>query len=224
MFSRQKNIGSSEERLSKMLTYRFIEEAKGVFRLKVPFDNLYTSVFLVECEEGPLLVDCATTDSDVDEVILPALTERGLSLSNLRALVLTHSHSDHDGGRKRLLEHCPTLEVFDFHHFSSLSGVFMYPLAGHTRDSIGLYVERCGLLISGDGLQGDGVGKYRLSLQDEEAYQNTLEKVMRDERVCNILFSHAYEPWCCDFAFGREAVLSCLLACKESFEQRKRQS
>ena len=191
----------------------FYKETEGIWRLEVPFFTVYTSVFLIDTPDDYVLVDCATTDSDVDDVILPALTERGLSLSNLRALVLTHSHSDHDGGRKRLLEHCPTLEVFDFHHFSSLSGVFMYPLAGHTRDSIGLYVERCGLLISGDGLQGDGVGKYRLSLQDEEAYQNTLEKVMRDERVCNILFSHAYEPWYSDQAMGRCAVLKCLEDC-----------
>ena len=39
----------------------------GIYRLKVPFDTLYTSVFLVTGESGAVMVDCATTDYDVDK-------------------------------------------------------------------------------------------------------------------------------------------------------------
>ena len=209
--------------VKRMLTYRFMEETEGIYRLRVPFDNIYTSVFLVGSEEGFLLVDCATTDEDVDEIILPALAERGLRPCDLRGLVLTHHHSDHDGGRKRFLEHCPTLEIIDCQNRPFLVGIAFPRLTGHTRDSIGVYVEKSGTLIGGDGLQGDGVGKYRRTLEDEVAYLDTLEKLTLDEGVKVLLFSHAYEPWNADSAFGREQVLSCLMACKESLMQGKRQ-
>ena len=44
-----------------------------IYRLKIPFDTVYTSVFLVASESGAVLVDCATTSADVDGYILPAL-------------------------------------------------------------------------------------------------------------------------------------------------------
>jgi hypothetical protein len=72
---------------------------------------------------------------------------------------------------------------------------------------------RTGTLISCDGLQGAGIGKYRCSLQSAERYRETIEKIKRDTRIENLLFSHAYEPWDCDRAMGREAVLSCLRDC-----------
>ena len=198
------------------MTYRFLEEADGIYRLRVPFENIYTSVFLVESGEGALLVDCATTAEDVDGVILPALRERGLDASALRALVLTHHHRDHAGGRARLLTHCPTLKTIDFSHREEIAGISFSPLPGHTKNSMGVFVSRCGILISGDGLQGDGVDRYRTSLEDREAYLDTLDRLEADESIQGILFSHAYEPWCEDSAFGREAVLRCLLACRKS--------
>ena len=196
-----------------MLTRRFEKECEGIYRLKVPFDTVYTSVFLVETDEGAVLVDCATTAEDVDKIILPALMAREVRIEALRALVLTHRHSDHAGGASRLLSLCPTLKIIDFDCREDITGIRFMPLSGHTKDSLGLLVEKCGILISGDGLQGDGVDKYRTSLEDTGAYRNTLEALMRDESVRGILFSHAYEPWCADSAFGREAVLSCIRAC-----------
>ena len=74
----------------------FEEEYEGVLRLKVPFERIDTSVFLIEAD-APILVDCATTAEDVDGVILPALKARGYTLSHLKTLVLTHSHGDHAG-------------------------------------------------------------------------------------------------------------------------------
>jgi hypothetical protein len=68
-------------------------------------------------------------------------------------------------------------------------------------------------LISGDGLQGAGVDKYRCYLLDSSAYLETINRVKNDERIENILFSHAYEPWNCDTAYGRAAVDMCLAEC-----------
>lgn len=47
----------------------FYKEIDGIYRLRVPFENLYTSVFLVTLEHGYVPVDCATTAFDVDEII-----------------------------------------------------------------------------------------------------------------------------------------------------------
>ena len=45
----------------------FQEEIKGIYRLKVPFERIYTSVFLVVSGARAALVDCATTEKDVEE-------------------------------------------------------------------------------------------------------------------------------------------------------------
>ena len=61
-----------------------------IYRLKVPFENLYTSVFLIKTASGNVLVDCATTSFDVNEYILPALNNLNLTIFDVKYLVLTH--------------------------------------------------------------------------------------------------------------------------------------
>ena len=56
-----------------MLPKRFQKEAEGIYRLKIPFETVYTSVFLVVAKDGMALVDSATTKEDIDEWIVPAL-------------------------------------------------------------------------------------------------------------------------------------------------------
>ena len=51
----------------------FYKEEDAIYRLRVPFAAIYTSVFLIESDEGDVLVDCATTSDDVDLRIIPAL-------------------------------------------------------------------------------------------------------------------------------------------------------
>ena len=192
----------------------FYQETKDIFRLRIPFDTVYTSVFLIQTEAGAVFVDCATTDDDVDSCILPALHALGYKPSDIRALVLTHSHGDHAGGLPRLLAHAPHLTVVtDVRKLCD--GIFTYALPGHTEDSIGVFDERTHTLISGDGLQGAGVDKYRCYLEAPKAYTQTLCKIENDERIRNILFSHAYEPWNTDRAIGRECVLNCLTQCRK---------
>ena len=43
----------------------FQEQIKDIYRLVVPFENLYTSVFLMRTNQGNALVDCATYAKDV---------------------------------------------------------------------------------------------------------------------------------------------------------------
>ena len=200
----------------------FQQETQGIYRLKIPFEDLYTSVFLIHTKQGNVLVDCGTYPSDVDKYIIPSIEGLGLKLKDINYLILTHSHGDHTGGLSRLLDLNTMLQVVDGMMSILLDGIVMYEMKGHTLDCIGILDERSGSLISGDGLQGEGIGKYRCSLVSKDEYIKTIEKIQKDERVKNILFSHAYEPWCKDGAFGREKVLNCLRDCKNALEKEKK--
>jgi glyoxylase-like metal-dependent hydrolase (beta-lactamase superfamily II) len=195
--------------------FSFKKEIGRIYRLKVPFEDLYTSVFLIKDTIGNLLIDCATTARDVDEIIIPALYQIGLSLNDLEQVLLTHKHSDHVGGLERLLQLKPNLQIVNKMDIIRVDDISVYPLKGHTLDSIGCLDLQSGTLISGDGFQGAGVGTYRCFLECKEEYLKTIEKVKFDEKVKNILFSHAYEPWCRDKALGVEEKLKCLQACIE---------
>ena len=197
----------------------FAEEINGIYRLKVPFEDLYTSVFLIRTGQGCVLVDSATYASDVDKYILPALKEKGLSITDICCLVLTHKHGDHAGGKNRILELVPSIKIVQEIPSIILKGLTVYELKGHTLDCIGVLDERSGTLISGDGLQGTGIGKYRCSLESKDEYLKMLEKIRQDKRIENILFSHAYEPWHKDGAFGRAEVEKCLQDCKKYVKQ-----
>jgi glyoxylase-like metal-dependent hydrolase (beta-lactamase superfamily II) len=187
----------------------FYEEVEGIYRLKIPFDTVYTSVFLIKAPSRVILVDCATTARDVEDVILPALAKMGYAPKDVNALVLTHRHGDHAGGLDTLLQHAPQLEVVtDIRVLAD--GVCTYPMGGHTKDAVGVLCTRTGTLISGDGIQGAGVDKYRCYTEDPKMYLETLARIREDARIENILFSHAYEPWLADRASGREQVLACL--------------
>ena len=198
----------------------FQQEIEDIYRLKVPFEDIYTSVFLIKAEQGYVLVDCATYTSDVDEHILPTLCEFGLELKNIKCLILTHKHSDHAGGLSRLLEHNPMLQIVDKPTAIDIKGLTVYALKGHTMDSIGVLDTRSGTLISGDGLQGHGVGKYPCFLESKDEYIKTIDKIQKDKRIKNILFSHAYEPWNQDYALGRKEVEKCLQDCVEYITRR----
>lgn len=194
----------------------FEKEIGDIYRLKIPFDgDVYTSVFLIRTEQGNVLVDCATCAGDVDEYILPALGGAGLKLADIIYLVLTHKHADHIGGKTRALELAPNIEIVQANRPISLNGITMYEMKGHTLDCIGILDERSGTLITDDGLQGYGVGKFRCSLESKEEYIKTIDKIKKDGRIKNILFSHAYEPWYKYGAFGREEVENCLQDCIE---------
>ncbi len=158
------------------------------------------------------MVDCATTAEDVERCILPALKQLGYAPTDLSAIVLTHRHEDHAGGLACLLQHAPSLSVItDVRPL--WDGISTYPLPGHTDDSIGVLDERTHTLISGDGLQGAGVDKYRCYVKHTTAYLETLDRIRNDGRIESILFSHAYEPWNSDSVRGRENLLRAVHDC-----------
>ena len=210
---------------------KFIKKIESIYQLKVPLWSVYTSIFLIEAEGRWLLVDCATTREDVDGYLVSALSDMGLTLWDIDALFLTHRHSDHSGGLERVLELAPCIKVVDFASERSSCiktvdwpfsrKIVTFPLAGHTADSIGVLDLRSGTLISGDGIQGAGIGKFRCLVSDFDMYFETLLRIGADSRIENLLFSHAYEPWLADTVLGREAVLECLDVCRTLAQKKK---
>lgn len=189
----------------------FTKEIEGIYRLRVPFDTVYTSVFLITADKN-IMVDCATTKTDVEDYIIPALAALGYAPTDIDVLVLTHNHGDHAGGREYFLAHSPATRVIT--ELTEICGkVSTYPMAGHTEGCIGVMDERTHTLISGDGLQGAGVDKYRCYTQNPSAYLETVKRIEGDGRIENILFSHEYEPWYKNASYGREDVLQVLSDC-----------
>ena len=192
----------------------FYREIGEIYRLKVPFDGeVYTSVFLIKNAEGNVLIDCATTAEDVEGYILPALEEVGVPLNKVKYLVLTHQHSDHAGGQYRILQHNPHIKIVTDLEEKLSNGLTVYAMKGHTLDSIGVFDQDTHTLVAGDGLQGYGVGKYHCTLENADEYLKTIDHLRKDGNITSVLFSHAYEPWYKDGAFGRAEVERCLQDC-----------
>lgn len=196
----------------------FEQKSECIYHLKIPFEDIYTSAFLVNFENGRILIDCGTVSSDVNEVILPALNKEGLSLSDVSFLMLTHKHGDHCGGMRRVLEINPDIKIID--SVSEIScDVEVYPLPGHTKDCIGLLHIASGTLITGDGLQGSDVGRYKCYFECSNEYLSTLKRLQSDKRVKNLLLSHAYNPWKRNDFFGRDNVLKVISDCYKILEK-----
>jgi glyoxylase-like metal-dependent hydrolase (beta-lactamase superfamily II) len=66
-------------------------------------------VYLLETPDGPALFDCGPTTCR--EALLAGLRERGLGLTDIRHLLLSHIHLDHAGATGVLVREHPGLQV-----------------------------------------------------------------------------------------------------------------
>ena len=79
----------------------FAKVKDNVYLLRVPHGGTPTNVVLLT-GKGNYLIDAAGTADEVDEVLLPALSDLSLSLSDIECVIPTHTHADHIGGLCRL--------------------------------------------------------------------------------------------------------------------------
>lgn len=196
------------------MKYQFKKMTDGIYRLDVPFENIYTSVFLVEGDQ-PVLIDAATTRTDVEEIIVPALLDRGYDRDMRGTLLVTHRHGDHSGGVKWMLAHYPNLEHVMLNDGDRLGVLEAVLLAGHTADSMGYIDTRTRSLMCGDGLQFFGVGGYGCSLATVTGYEDTVKKIP-SMNLCNVLLSHPFVGGAWE-SYGKEAVLELCRALEDSW-------
>jgi len=184
---------------------RFEKTAPGLWRLKVPFMSVYTAVTYIGPERGGVVCDLATTDEDVEEIILPALKEAGLQPGKV---FLSHGHSDHAGGLKRFLELCPEVGfvtgdrelVENFPGRGKLltdgekiiDGWKALSMPGHTEGHMGLWREEDRLLLTFDGVQLWGIGMYGTGLSSP-GYEKTIRR-LEELNAFRLIASHEYCP------------------------------
>lgn len=178
----------------------------GIYRLCIPFENIYTTVFLLVHENHIILVDNASSKEDVTQYILPALEKMDVEPT---MLVCSHMHGDHAGGLDALKEIFPDVLVGilskeekyrgkSYYHFED--GEFLteryivYNLQGHCEDSMGIYDCRNRILLSFDSLQMYGVGNYGICVRNYKKYQETVERI-RSLQPNVIISSHEYVPY-----------------------------
>ncbi len=186
-----------------MNSFEYLE--KGILRLCVPFDGIYTTVFLLKSEKGTALLDSASYPTDIENYVLPAL-ERGGFKPDI--LLCSHMHGDHCGGLNALCEAYPTLKIgliskeYTFKnptlYFKDGDMLFdrfkILNLKGHTLDSLGVLDTETNTLIACDALQQMGVGKYKPTAESPEEYIKTLDRIAK-MKPNRIICSHDYTPF-----------------------------
>ena len=185
---------------------------KDIIRIKIPFSDIYTTVFIVKTESGSILFDTGTYPTDIDRYILPAL-EKAEVKDALKYVFLSHMHGDHAGGLGRLLELYPDITVFSrseelkekFGYAKFVfpddgqeltTGIAATAIPGHSPDAMALYDRRSKTLLTGDCLQLYGVygsGDWGCNITDSKAHFDALDKLKLME-IDTLIASHDYYP------------------------------
>lgn len=196
-----------------------------------PYKGIFTSVFLIRTEQGALLFDAASDDSDIRDMVLPWLTEQGITSEQLKYVFISHKHADHAGGLPALLEAFPDLCVVS--QSASLQDKysvsrFLLPqdgemllgclrvvsIPGHTIDSAALLDTRSRTLICGDCLQLYGIfgeGKWGANIPYPTEHRSAIAR-LREMEIEGILAAHHYHPLGRIYR-GREEISAALDAC-----------
>ena len=204
---------------------------QNIYRIEIPFEDIYTTVFLVRTEEGWLLFDTATFPSDMDEYVFPALERLG---ARLKCVFISHNHRDHAGGLARVMEKFPDAaiitgceavkEKFEGVTIPKDGEMLMgclraVAIHGHTADSFGLLDMRSGTLLTGDCLQAYGIfgsGNWGANIRFPAEHLSALEK-LRKLGLKTLIASHDYHP-CGNIARGATEIERYLNQCAAALE------
>ncbi len=187
----------------------FQKEESGIYRLTVPFEAIYTTVFALKEGDEWILCDTATTDFAVENYILPALHQLG---AIPEYIFVSHSHGDHSGGLPSLCKAFPYAKIITSPTVL-LNRFEVIGLKGHSEDSLAIFDTKNKILLSFDCLQQRGIDKYRNGISNKAAYLESIEKV-RNMGVKRIIFSHDYDP--CGYRVqGKDEIENALNICRE---------
>lgn len=180
-----------------------------IIRIKVPYKDIYTSVFIIKTPQGDVIFDTAATDSDIENYVLPVIEEKKL---NIKYLFISHNHGDHAGGVLRILREFPEIS-----RNALPECLIKIPLPGHTAEDAGIYDTRSKTLLTGDALQAYGIygsGKWGASISFVSKHLEALRKLEQLD-IENILMSHDYHP-IGNSAIGKGKVKQCIDDCRKA--------
>lgn len=213
---------------------------KSIFRITVPYKDIFTTVYVVKTEKGVLLFDAATYDYDVDDVIIPALTSFGVMPADVKYIFISHNHADHAGGLAKLMTYCPHAVILSrsgalkekFSQYTVLCPedgekildiLQIVTVPGHSADSCAVLDTRTGTLISGDCLQAFGIfgsGNWATNITLIPEHFAALDK-LDGMHINTLLTAHDYHPygWRAD---GESAVKAYVDACRQALDTVKK--
>lgn len=203
---------------------------ENISLIRVKFHNIHTSVFLIKLDTGYAVFDAGTTDSDVAEIIMPAIFMAGINPIMVRFLFISHTHSDHFGGAKALLSRLPEARLvmcdteravkdglsprLFFGDASEYSPLRVIELSGHERGCLALLDTRTRTLLSGDAVQLYGISRWGTGVSEVDGYFKTLDTLSAMD-IDTLVTSHEYYPFG-QIASGREAISRYLAASREA--------
>ncbi len=185
----------------------------NIYRLTLPYYVIYTTVFFIKTEEGVIIFDTASGESDVENAILPALKELMIPLENVKFVFVSHNHRDHAGGLERLMQVVPCATIitgndklkkkFAAYDIMTVSdndeiakGIRVVSIPGHTADCTALFDTRTKTLITGDCLQVYGIPgpeEWACNITLIPQHLEALNKV-RSMDIDEIYAAHDYYP------------------------------
>ena len=181
--------------------------------ITLPYKDIFTTVYVLRTENGAVLFDAASYDSDIDELVVPFLKELGITSEELKYVFISHNHKDHSGGLERFMALYPNTcivsrsetlrEKYAQYAFyfpeegDKLLDTFrVVTIPGHTIDSSALLDERTMTLITGDCLQQEGIrgsGDWASNISYSKEHLQAIEK-LRALGAKQLLCAHDYVP------------------------------
>ncbi len=207
---------------------RFQKIEEGIYRLCVPFYNIYTTVFLLVHKKHCILVDCASNESDVEKYIMPALQQMNVIPTEI---ICSHMHEDHSGGLEALAKKFSESTVGMFAEIPDyidnpkhqlvdndvIGDRFkILNLKGHCKDSLGIFDLETKTLLTFDSLQMYGVSYWGTGVSNYMDYKATLCRV-KELSPKRIITAHDYVPYGYQ-ACGEDEIQRYLTACEEAID------
>lgn len=204
------------EFINGVLLYKFGE---NIYKLEVPFFNIYTAVYIVKNGKNAFIIDCADSTLDAQNYILPTLKEIGVENEWVKGIFLTHGHGDHIGGLPLILKECKNAKIYGFarpniefpedRFYSVCDGeiieenIKVLLLEGHDKQNGGYIYLPSKTLFSGDSIELYGLNAYGLLVRHPKLYLESILK-LKKEKINHIFASHKFVPLGSD-AIGKRA-------------------
>lgn len=202
-----------------------------IHRLVVPYKDIFTTVYFIQDQDQVIVFDTASGPEDVENYILPAMKELGITAEMVRYVFVSHNHRDHAFGVARFLQEFPKAclitpnaklakENENYQVLMPKDGdavmenfrVVMIP--GHTKDSVALLDLRTATLVTGDCLQMYGIfgsDNWGSNIRFPAEHLEALKKVAAMD-IATVVTAHDYHPH--GFMVqGKENIPACLDSC-----------